>query len=142
MAPSCGWASYHMVLERLVHLLILWWSADSSCHTWHSAILKLNPRVTCIRSHGSFPTRSSRLVSQVQHICQVTRSGCIIARVKDRSTLCAGQSHGRRVRSIMWSGPGHLVHCVVMCGVVVVAVEWHVLVCVCVPVKPTRGNTT
>ena len=30
----------------------------------------------------------------------------------------------------------------VMCGVVVVAVEWHVLVCVCVPVKPTRGNTT
>ena len=27
-------------------------------------------------------------------------------------------------------------------GVVVVAVEWHVLVCVCVPVKPTRGNTT
>ena len=46
-APSClriistifKWISYQTSWPFLmVHQLILWWSADSSCHTWHSAI--------------------------------------------------------------------------------------------------------
>lgn len=44
---------------------------------------------------------------------------------------CTSGSCGRHVQQEC----GHLI-------IRVVAVEWHVLVCVCVPVKPTRGNTT
>ena len=53
---AAGWCWFSCVscglVERLVHLVILWWTPSSSCHTWHSASL--------IRLH---------------HI-QVTRSGC------------------------------------------------------------------
>ena len=28
-----------LLVERLVHLVILWWTPSSSCHTWHSASL-------------------------------------------------------------------------------------------------------
>ena len=99
---TCG-----CIQDRLVRMF---WPfggrTHSSCHTWHSAILKLTRNI-CKRWRA---TSTSCMSNPVREIISGCKDWCV------RSSPLSGGVAGR----------------------------WQCLtcVCVCVPVKPTRGNTT
>ena len=80
--------SFYLLVERLVHLVILWWTPSSSCHTWHSASL-------------------IRLVGWKGLSVTSSWSGCIIARVlvqEMRSGCVASSGASSHSMDVVWQG--------------------------------------
>ena len=138
---SCG-----LVVDRLVHMVILWWTPCSSCRAVHSASLKLS------RSSGG-TYFGWLLVVHGKHEGvlgqQAIKGGEKQATNPQHPASSSNTSSCRLVH--LSRGQGHrqpvLVAHLLSMAYLNLAVDGRViqvayLVCVCVPVKPTRGNTT
>ena len=140
-------------------MVILWWTPCSSCRAVHSASLKLlHPFICVVVMVGRFVLSS------------ILCGWSSVASFHDRCAWAAGQTGlGGRDSSGSWvtcihQQAGHIqvghtqvTHVQAHGGGISsgpissawqewqVCIQWHhllVCVCVCVPVKPTRGNTT
>ena len=76
---SCG-----LVVDRLVHMVILWWTPCSSCRAVHSASLKL--------SHGSLVQQVILVMAAIHLVVTSSGWGCLHSTRSHGCAWAAGQT--------------------------------------------------